>query len=396
MPKQGNVFRVAVLSDIHPADDSDDSDSSILKLGADRNPDFHPFEALHRLIKENDLSVDLLLCAGDLGTKSNPKTIEFTWGELQVLAGKLKADKLIATPGNHDHDSRSTHNKYDPKGYLQSLNPKFPYEFNDDNSHFWAWNFDIVEDDFCRIIILNSSAYHGINDEFLHGRVTEVTINKLKEKLLPLEERPINIILCHHHFHKNEDIKISDYDAMHGSDKLLTMLSNDVDGDWMIVHGHKHYPKIYYGNTSSGDAPVIFSAGSFSGDITGTGCVVQNQFYILEFEADDVENFGLVGQFNAWDWASGRGWVPASERSGLPQKGGFGNQTKTKILLKSLLQLPNDTYTGKEVYDEIPHLKYLTPVSLTKLGDESFAKGLFEMFFKSGEIESMTRIKAAI
>jgi len=396
MTEHGNVYRIAVLSDIHPSDGNEKSDRSILKLGADKNPDIHPFEALHKLIRDNDLSVDMLLCAGDLGTQSNPKTIEYTWNELQVLASKLNASKLMATPGNHDHDSRSKYNDYDPKGYLQSLTPKFPYDFSDDNSHFWAWNFDIVESDLCRIVILNSSAYHGINDEFSHGRITELTINKLKDKLSTLEEKSINIVLCHHHLHKNEDIKITDYDAMHGSDKLLSMLASDAPGDWMVVHGHKHFPKIYYGNTESGDAPIIFSAGSFSGDIAGAGSAVQNQFYILEFKCNHIDEFGLVGKFNAWDWATGRGWVEASDRSGLPHKGGFGNQTRTKLILKSLSKLTEDTYKGSQIYDENPHLEYITPAGLAKLSDESSAQGIFEFFLKSGEIESISRIKDKI
>lgn len=390
----GRYIRVAILSDIHPTDDSDQTDTTALKMGAERTPEHHPFEGLYELIKRSEIEVELILCAGDLGSQSDPKTIEFSWNELQTLKFNLNSQLLIATPGNHDHDSRSTFNKYDPKGYLQSLSPPFPHDFGDDNSHFWAWNFDIVEQENYRIVILNSSAYHGINNEYLHGRVTEFTIKKIKEKLEGKPDKHINILLCHHHIHKNEDINITDYDAMHGADKLLQMLSEISVGEWLVIHGHKHYPKIYYGNSTSGDAPIIFSAGSFSGDVSGSlGSVAQNQFYILEFNIDALMKFGLVGTFNAWDWAYGRGWVQSSERSGLPHTGGFGYQSKTKELMRKINRLDNDTYSQNEIYSELPELEYLTPSSLLKLKNESSSKGNFEIFIRSGKIINISRMK---
>lgn len=388
-------MRFVLLSDIHPVENDGKDNASALKLGGDRLFTSHPFEGLYHLIDEKKIKADYILCAGDLGTKSNPSTIEFSWNELNMLKNKLSDSILIATPGNHDHDSRSTHNEYDPKGFLQTLTPSFPFDFKDDNSHFWAYHFDIFEDSDIRVVVLNSSAFHGINDEYQHGRVTEFTSQRIQKKLAGREVKKINILLCHHHIKKHEEIRISDYDAMHGAEKLLQVLEESCHGDWMIVHGHKHFPKVYFSNSSSGSPAVVLSLGSFSGDISGElGTVARNQVYELEFDLDDIEEHGLVGSFRAWDWTKGRGWVPATERSGLPHCGGFGVNIKPWDLLKILKKETDEVIQGEVLYERYPEFKYITPQGLEQLSKQSLDKKYYEFFLsKKGTIESIAKVK---
>ena len=400
MPKHGKTIKIIVLSDIHPTMKSDPNlGESHLKMDVPQEISNNPFSGLFHLLETENITADIILCAGDLGSKAHPATITYAWSKLQELKEQSKADILICTPGNHDHDSRSKYLEYDPKGFLQTLTPPFPYDFGDDNSHFWAWNFDIVEyGDDVRVITLNSSAYHGINDEFLFGRVTENTIEKIKRKLKKLPEKHINILLCHHHFHKNEEIKIEKYDAMEGASRLMSMLSEDAPGDWIFIHGHKHFPKIYYGPNSDGQSPVIFSAGSFSGDTNGElSTVAQNQVYLLEFNLDDIEQHGLVGKFKSWDWAHGRGWQKASDRSGLPHEGGFGYQMNRNRLRKKLQNtlVEKDQYSKEEIFSKLPELQFLTPMGIKKLKETCEDNKAFEIFTGSGLISSISRIKVS-
>ncbi|WP_237064231.1 metallophosphoesterase family protein [Microbulbifer zhoushanensis] len=397
MSTHGKAIKIIVLSDIHPTMSSlPELGESHLKIDQSEETYNNPFAGLFTLVSKESIEADIILCAGDLGTRAHPLTIKYTWDKLQELKEKAKAQALIVTPGNHDHDSRSKYLKYDPKGFLQSLTPPFPYDFGDENSHFWAWNFDIIEHDNARIITLNSSAYHGISDEYLYGRVTEITINKIKNKLASLPEKPINILLCHHHFHKNEEIKVEDYDAMEGASRLMAMLSEEATGDWMLIHGHKHFPKIYYGQSSYGQSPIIFSAGSFSGDTNGElGTVASNQVYLLEFNLEEIENYGLVGKFKTWDWAHGRGWLKASDRSGIPHEGGFGCQAAPKLLLKELQEKLNgkSSYSRDEIVCLIPQLQFLTPMAVQKLKQISEENLAFEVFTSSGQITEISKIK---
>lgn len=399
MDDPNTSIRIALLSDIHPTFKSKEHGPELgvsqLKMDESRTSLLNPFDAAKELLDSSGQNIDYIFCAGDLGSLSYPGSINYTWTELHKLAD-LKTSKLLATPGNHDHDSRSVYNEYDPKGFLQSLNPVFPCDFGDDNSHFWAWGFDIVVEPLFKVVVLNTSAFHGINSEYEHGRVTEITCRRIAEKLKDTDDRELNIVLCHHHFHKNEDIKVEGYDAMQGAERLLSTLTDEVGGQWLVIHGHKHFPKIYYANSGSGDAPVIFSTGSFSGDVNNDlGSVAPNQFYVLEFSSQELHKFGLCGKFNSWDWAAGRGWQPASASRGLPSSGGFGHQVNGRIDVQKIAALLNDqktTITYTELYKSIPEFLYLTPTGIEKLRSEGLTKNLFEIFLENGAIKEIARI----
>jgi hypothetical protein len=66
---------------------------------------------------------------------------------------------------------------------------------------------------------------------------------------------------------------------------LLDLLAYDSNGDWVVLHGHKHCPKISYaaGGVTS---PIVFSCGSIGAklypELNGN---VRNQWYLLEFSS---------------------------------------------------------------------------------------------------------------
>ena len=267
------------------------------------------------------------------------------------------------------------------------MNPPFPYDFGDENSHFWAWHFDIIEQENIRFLVINSSAFHGVSKEYMHGRISDTTLSKINTKLKNASTKKINIVLCHHHIHKNEDIKIGEYDSMHGGERLL----NDIDkincGPWMVIHGHKHHPKIYYGNSTTGQSMPIFSAGSFSGDINGMSSYVQNQFYTIDFSLNDIETFGLVGTFKAWDFVVGRGWNPASTRSGLPDSGGFGFPIMKNFIHSEFNKILSDHIEYDEITALFPWIKYITPGGVEHIVNICNEKNIFEVHTYSGKIK---------
>jgi hypothetical protein len=121
-------------------------------------------------------------------------------------------------------------------------------------------------------------------------------------------------------------------------DRLMNLLGDSRFGHWLVIHGHKHYPRIWRAGGSS-DAPVIFSLGSFSRKLDGPFAgAVRNQFYYLEIDPDVVahQRMGIVGTFRAWDWFEGLGWLPAKPDSGLPSAGGFGARSTTDALAHRL------------------------------------------------------------
>ena len=102
---------------------------------------------------------------------------------------------------------------------------------------------------------------------------------------------------------------------------LLELLGSGEFGRWLVVHGHKHHPKLTYASGGAASA-VIFSAGSLSVDIQhelqGHS---RNQFYLIDLPLNEIAKGRFVGRIEAWDWTNGRGWIPAGPSSGLPSSG---------------------------------------------------------------------------
>src|SRR5438309_6514993 len=108
--KYNGSLKVAVVSDLH-AHDSKDIDTSTwpshLRISLpESEPSKHPISALTQLIQTENLTADLLLCAGDMGDKAQQAGIQYAWKTIHQLGGKLGARLVAATSGNHDLDSR--------------------------------------------------------------------------------------------------------------------------------------------------------------------------------------------------------------------------------------------------------------------------------------------------
>jgi predicted phosphodiesterase len=371
------VLRVAVVSDIHAYDhlsSGEATPSHLCTTLPEDQANHHPIIGLIKLIKDKPLTADVLICCGDMGDKARPAGIRYVWEKLHKIKEALKAKQLAATAGNHDVDSRYMYNDFDAKGVLQSLVPRFPLEDENSTNKFWSRNYVILTEQDYRLVILNSSAYHGTKEgEFQHGRITSRTVEALRSELEVFERhdpKQINILLCHHHPHKHGDIEDADYSIMEGAPKLLEVLGSGDYGNWIVIHGHKHHPRICYAAGSS-SAPVIFSAGSLCAVLYAElQPFARNQFYLIEFPVSEQSSIGLglIGTFQSWDWVKGPGWLTAGTRSGLPSYGGFGNRGDKIAIVNSIEAYVNGRgepwVKWEEIIRDLPGLKYLLPNDL--------------------------------
>jgi hypothetical protein len=155
--------------------------------------------------------------------------------------------------------------------------------------------------------------------------VSSFTLDRL-ERVLSKKTAPskINVCLCHHHPQKHDELELGDYDDMQGGQRLLDLLGSGEFGEWLVVHGHKHHPKLVY-SQGGATAPPVLSAGSLSAFLPPkTYGSAANQFYVVEFDEQSIHDFGLVGLVRAWDWDFGNGVRAATGRSGIPSTCGFG------------------------------------------------------------------------
>jgi len=184
MISPGRELNLLVISDVH-AFDGDPLDEKSVSYFSTR-PSHHrysttnPFLSIPELMASNGLRVDWILCPGDLADRADPTSQEVAWKALEELRLKVGARRLIGTVGNHDVDSRLTFDEFDTKGALQSLFPIFPGLAEPDCDFFWSRNFVTLEEEDVLLLVLNSSAFHGINSdddgkrstkEYEHGRV---------------------------------------------------------------------------------------------------------------------------------------------------------------------------------------------------------------------------------
>lgn len=373
-----DFVRIAIISDVHAFDKADleagDSPPSYFEISAsEADSEKHPIGGLLQLIRAQNLTADLVLSPGDLGDKSNTAGIAQAWSALHRVGHALGAKLSTAVCGNHDLDSRHVHNHYDPRGFLMDLAPRYPLEDEDTSDKYWARNYAIVELDRARLVLLNTCGYHTDpkSPEIQHGRISEWTLKFLEKDLQGRAGKPVNLLLCHHHPQQLAEINYEDYERMKGGDSLLALLSKAALGQWLIVHGHKHFPKLAY-SPQGNSGPTVFSAGSFSACLyEQISTLTKNQFYLINIPITDSASYGLVGEVRAWDWGHGVGWRPAAASpSALSHRSGFGFKGSLPSLAQSIAAaFTPPVMNWSQIRARKSEVKYLIPADVRALHD---------------------------
>jgi predicted phosphodiesterase len=327
-------------------------------------PGEHPFADLERLITARGWEADVLVCCGDIGDKAVPDAIAWAWNWLKRIQRALGAAHLFVTSGNHDLDSRYLYNGHDAKGTLLGL-VDYPFADQALNNEYWARSAVVVSEPDFNIVVLNSAAHHGVNDEWQHGRVTPRTVNYIQERLVSMPRGRANILLCHHHLYRFGSVNLDDYSEMIDASMLLELLGSGAHGRWLVLHGHRHWPNLEYA-AGGGSSPVVLAAGSFSAVLYAElQDKARNQCYLLTLPGPAALGlYNLSGTFLAWDWIGGMGWLPAKERSGLPHRGGFGNRRGGDLVAEEIAQhidAATPVHTWDRLCQLIPDLPFLTP-----------------------------------
>lgn len=379
------MISLLIVSDIHASDKNlgkDDAVSWFSTLPEYKNsPRTNPFVGIPQLLKQENLTVNYLLCPGDLADRAQPAAQTAAWDRLEELKHNTGAQQLIGTVGNHDIDSRLAFSDFDPKTTLQSLTPAFPGLAEADCDFFWSRNFVIRVDGDVRFLILNSCAFHGIHSgearnshtEYLHGRVSARTIDAILSKLEGVTPK-LNVLLLHHHIVKNEHITEKDYSEMKNGSALIRGLVDSASGPWLIVHGHQHYPDLFYAPGTAG-SPVVLSAGSMSRRLDGALAQrALNQIYHIELP---IEQFGSLGCYpcgivRSWHWTHNVGWNKTGferpENTSVPYRAGFGCRKHPDWWVDEINQrlssAESDYLYWNDLLGNLPELRYVLPADL--------------------------------
>jgi hypothetical protein len=291
-----------------------------------------------------------------MGDKASPDGQQYVWKEVARLKDALSASLALGAAGNHDLDSRFKYTSHDSRGQVQALEPAFPIDDRNGWMEYWAQNYTLLTHLDVRFVLLNSAAYHGYQKEgsapeYEQGRISERTLTRMEQDLKVAGPCVANVLICHHHPMKNDRIKTADYSQMENGDRLVNMLASSKSGPWLIIHGHKHMPRIWY--APGGNAhPTIFSAGSFSAKLPEEyGDAAKNEFYILELEVPTKAGqlSSLRGRLSTWQWSYGLGWRRPKPGMGLGPTAAFGARVDIAELATAVTGHLKKAGAGKSV-----------------------------------------------
>lgn len=386
---------ILFLSDLHafaPSAARKGEVPSYIEAGRSaRSPSDDAFEALKKLVGEEGIVTDLVLCGGDLGDKADDVGVAHAWRELHEVGGLTRAARTLAVCGNHDLDSRYFTDKPDPdpKGVLQELKPLFPAGDESLCDRFWSRNYAVVDDvhSGVRVVLLNSSAFHGGKQgEIDHGRVASRTISRLKSELYAMGSREINIFTCHHHPFPHERLDgRADYESLQNGQALLNLLDDPSLGPWLFLHGHRHNARIAYASSSASSIPVI-GAASFSARIDEA----VNQVHLIEVESTTSAAYALRGQVRTWTFSLGTGFVFNSKaNNGLPGRCGFGYRGNGSALAAQVASFIKGSATAyvrwADVQKQIEEVSYLVPAAFEHFVSALRADGVRLSFDGDGQ-----------
>ena len=376
-------LRIAVLTDFHAyagrPDDKSPSPSWLDIAEVQSDAGRNVFAGLFKQIEHDKIECDVVLCCGDMGDKADRAGQQYVWAKVEEVRAALKAEKTLGAAGNHDVDSRYIYSGFDAKGQLQTLEPRFPVEDERGWLEYWAKNFTVVQLGDVRFVLLNSAAYHGAakegeDPEYVHGRVSNLTIDRIIADLKSVGEKTVNILVCHHHPYKNDKIAINDYSQMQNGDKLINNLVDADVGPWLVIHGHKHDGRLFYA-PGGNSYPTVFAAGSFAAKPYPSQVgQTFNEFYIVEIEVPQVvgEISSLLGTVDTWTWNYGDGWRRPQANQGLGPRAGFGARVDIGQLAKQIATSLRKNHPGSPVRwsavgDEHSQVNHLVPDELTRL-----------------------------
>jgi len=359
------MMKFCIISDLHCKyqQDYESSSESFLISNKPRVPyKQHPVAAMIKAIENDpDIKSDFLVCLGDLGDRADEQGITSAWTFLEEIHLKLGSKLKIGIPGNHDINSRKNDGK-EPFSYIKEFHESFPTNDAILNDSFWNKGYCILVHENVLFLMINSVVDHTDKDKANKAAISPTALAKIEEDLDHLQENnEIKYRLCilHHHPIKHSDINnYRDSDSLDKGDLLIDILVRFSFN--ILVHGHKHQPRIREEN----GLPILAS-GSFSSfaNLQGTG--LTTMFHVIELVEDKK-----VGIVRSWEYNIKDGWSKAQNRH-FPSKVGFGHHADLEDIARRIKDSISDQKPKlySDIKTLIPELDYLIPEKLSLLSN---------------------------
>lgn len=355
------TLRILVLSDLHCHRFDRERTESFLLAGANRSPAHsHPVESLlTRFERTGDIAADVLLCPGDLADRVCQIGFQHAWLLVREIASRLAIPVVIATLGNHDVDSRRQVKESEPFALGRWSDPTFPLRDADARTSFFGAGFCSSRIGSVEILVLNTVVDHIDEETAKRGTFSEARVAALVAYLQSSPRPEHRIALLHHHAALHSSPSLRDRDVLETGDAILEALATH--GFDVVIHGHKHYPRLRYVSTAAGRLP-LFAAGSFSAYLQELATNTRNVCHLLDL---DLGTKPLRGRLTTWQWRKGIAWVPATvDGCDFPYQTGFGAARLPGEIFDDLSKLlaPGPmTVPPQDLLTAAPDLLFLTP-----------------------------------
>ena len=361
---------VLVISDLHcHRFDHSPADSFLLAGGPRRPAAHHPMEALFACIDAEELQVDCIVAPGDFADKVCQIGFSYSWQLLEELSWRLGRIPVIPTLGNHDVDSRH-HIGADPFKVPRNLSPRFPFIGQKEYNQYFTQGFCRIElSPSVEVIAINSVVDHHSEQTAKAGAFGPERIAELLSAIKGASPGfPLRVALMHHHPMLHSSPILSDEDVLPSGDQLLSALAEL--GCSLVIHGHKHHPRLTYAHTAAGRIPVL-AAGSFSALLKELASRTRNVFHLVELSRS--ASHGVHGFVRTWEWRQGEGWVPSSSQSSdFPHLTGFGatltiDQISDRIQTLAEKVPSRWLFSWEDIRDSGAEIEHLTPGEFLQL-----------------------------
>ena len=351
-------MKLCIISDLH-CTEKKGSNSFFYSDMPDRPVNQNPVTSILKKIKEEDsIRSEVILCLGDLGDKAYRQGIKSAWDAVSRIKNEMDCNILIGIPGNHDIDSRKKYSD-EPFDYIENFSTNFPTSDEQLNINFWKEGYCIYEEEDFEILMINTVLKHKDEESANLSEISNVTLESINKTLIK-DSTKTKVCILHHHPIKHSNIENwKDTDSIERGDNLLQLL-NRYDYD-IIIHGHKHQPRIV-----DREGLTIFAAGSFSSfeNLQGTG-------YNMMFHVVNIESKGK-GKVFSWEFNIREGWEKELNRN-FPPEIGFGERGDIESLAYRVNEIFNTENEKVLLYDTLksllPEIEYLVPENLIKLGE---------------------------
>lgn len=355
-------MKFCIISDLHCKYKTiiDQGSESILFSNMPRKPATqHPVVSMLQIIDDYEELQDceVLLCLGDLGDKADEQGITSAWVFIEEIKQKLKAKVKLGIPGNHDVNSRGNNGK-SPFEYITAFHEDFPTDSPELNNRFWQMGYCIYIYNNTLILLINTVMSHVNGEAAALSSIKITALNEIEKELKNHELLEIKLCILHHHPIKHSNINYNDTDSLEKGDELIDLL-NKYNFN-VIIHGHKHQPRIVEYN-----GLPIFATGSFSSFANLQGSGFNTMFHVI-----DINEKNKCGKIHSWEYNVKNGWQKRLNEN-FPPLIGFGSKLNVEETAENIYKIFKKTdkpIMYSQVTNEYPDILYMIPENLIQLG----------------------------